>query len=416
MAEQAETLLSNEAPDDGLLGQEPKDLPRWDAPAVVGGAGIELRQVDLGNAGERKAFLDVSDVVQAGDPNYISPLRMERMRFLDTRKNPALAALDVCALIATRDGKPAGRITAHVDRAYNDYHGAKLGWFGFFECVDDPAVASALLDRAVRWVRERGMEQIIGPNNFTTNHQVGLLVENFARPAMVEMTYNPSYYERLITGYGFGKAKDLLAYWIDVSPGLDDPKVRRFHDVSEKVKKRYGLSLRGARMSDFDAEVARLFGLYNATWQKNWGFVPVEEAEFANIARDLKQIIVDELVLIVEDREGKPVAFSVTLPNVNEVMPKNGRLFPFGWWRLLTGMKSIKTARLFTLGVVPGYRKRGIEAMMCIETALRAKRLGYSAGEIGWTLEDNVLINRTVESFGGRLDRRYRLFGLQISP
>lgn len=400
--------------DSRWLGQEPRNLPRWTGPAVAASPAVELVELDLGRRADRKTFLDAGDAVQQGDLNYISPLRLERMRFLDTRENAALASLDVCALVARRDGKLVGRVTAHIDRAYNDYHQARLGWFGFFDCIDDVGVAHALLDRAVSWVKERGMQQIIGPNNFTTNHQVGMLVENFARPPMVEMTYNPSYYERLVTSYGFGKAKDLLAYWIDVSAGLEDAKIRRFHQVSEKVRERYGLNLRGARMTDFEAEVARLFGLYNATWQKNWGFVPVTEAEFKNIARDLKQIVVDELVLIVEDRAGTPVAFSVTLPNVNELMPKNGRLFPFAWWRLLTGMKRIKTARLFTLGVVPGHRKRGIEAMLCIETALRANRLGYTAGEIGWTLEDNVLINRTVESFGGQLDRRYRLFGLDI--
>jgi GNAT superfamily N-acetyltransferase len=396
-----------------LFGAPPKDLPKWQPPELAHGD-VRVELVDLSQSRERKRFLDVADAVLSEDPNFISPLRMERMKFLDTGKNPALAALEIQAMVATRGGKLLGRITAHIDRAYNEHHGVKVGWFGFFDSIDDRAVAHALLDKAVRWVKERGGTEIIGPNNFTTNHQTGLLVENFARPATVEMTYNASYYEALVTSYGFGKAKDLLAYWIDVSPGLADPKIKRFYDVSEKVKKRYGLSIRGARLSDFEKEVALLFGLYNDTWQKNWGFVPVNEAEFRQIASDLKQIVVGDLVLIVEDRAGKPVAFSVTLPNVNEIMPKNGRLFPFAWWRLLTGMKRIKTARLFVLGVAPGHRKHGVEAMLCIETALRASRLGYSSGEIGWTLEDNLLVNRAVESFGGRLDRRYRLFGLEL--
>jgi GNAT superfamily N-acetyltransferase len=143
--------------------------------------------------------------------------------------------------------------------------------------------------------------------------------------------------------------------------------------------------------------------------------VPVSEAEFASIAADLKQIIVEDLVLIVEDEHKTPIAFSITLPNINEVMPKDGRLFPFGWWKLLTGMKKIRYARLFALGVVPGFRNRGVESLLCIETALRAKQRGMWGGEIGWTLEDNLLINRTVESFGGKLDRRYRLLGAKLS-
>jgi GNAT superfamily N-acetyltransferase len=185
--------------------------------------------------------------------------------------------------------------------------------------------------------------------------------------------------------------------------------------VSEKAKARYGLRIRGVDMTRFDEEVARLFELYNGSWQRNWGFVPVSEPEFKAIARDLRHVVEPSLVLVVEDKAGTPVAFSVTLPNVNEIMPRDGRLFPLGWWKLLTGRKRIRYARLFTLGVMPSHRKRGVESLLCIDTALRARDLGMAGGEIGWTLEDNVLINRTVESFGGRLDRRYRLFGLTLT-
>jgi hypothetical protein len=191
--------------------------------------------------------------------------------------------------------------------------------------------------------------------------------------------------------------------------------MKRYFDVSEKVKKRYGLRIRSARMADFENEVARLFRLYNESWQKNWGFVPVSEAEFKTIAADLKQIIIDSLVLFVEDKDGKPVAFSVTLPNVNAVMPKNGRLFPFGWFKFLTGLKKVKQARLMVLGVLPGHRQKGVEGILCIETALRARELGMIGGEIGWTLEDNVPVNRAAETFGAALDRRYRLLGLDLT-
>lgn len=402
--------------EDYRLGAPPKDLPPVEpAPAtrVSRHPGVEIVTLDLAQKRDRSRFLDVADRIQGSDPNYIAPLRMERMKFLDA-KNPALGALEMQVMVARQRGRDVGRITAHIDRAYDAYHGTKVGWFGFFESIDDPVVAHALLGAAVTWVKNRGATEIIGPNNFTTNHQVGLLVENFDRPPFVEMTYNPPYYERLIRAYGFGKAKDLLTWFIDVRDGTEDPKMRRYFEMSEKVKKRYGLTIRGARMSDFEAEVALLFRLYNESWQKNWGFVPVSEPEFKSIAADLKQIIVESLVLIVEDSEHKPVAFSICLPNINEVMPKNGRLFPFGFWKLLTGMKKIKYARLFALGVIAAQRRRGVESLLCIETALRAKKLGMWGGEIGWTLEDNVLINRTVETFGGKLDRRYRLLGLSL--
>ena len=416
-SQQVDTAKKARSGDDYRFGAPPKDLPKLHpAPperATQRGK-VRIETINLANKAQRKRFLDVADAIQGRDPNFISPLRMERMKFLDTRHNPALAQIDMRVMIAVRDGRDVGRITAHVDRAYDAEHGVKAGWFGFFESIDDRQVAHALLADATEWVRLRGATDIIGPNNFTTNHQVGLLVENFSRPPFIEMTYNPAYYERLISSFGFGKAKDLLVWWIDVTKGTDDPRLKRFYDVSQKVQKRYGLTIRNVRLANFDAEVATVFRLYNDTWQKNWGFVPVSESEFKTIASDFRQIIVEDMVLIVEDKHKKPVAFSVTLPNINEVMPKNGRLVPFGWWKLLTGMKSIRTGRLILLGVAPGHRQHGVESMLCIETALRATRVGWTSGEIGWTLEDNVMINRAVETFGGHIDRRYRLLGIDL--
>lgn len=410
------------ASEDYRFGAPPQRLPKLQpAPSTRqhSRGNVQVVQIDLARKADRKRFLDVADTIQRGDPNYIAPLRMDRMKFLDTGKNHALAPIEMCVMIATRDGRDVGRITAHVDRAYDAYHQTKAGWFGFFESIDDTLVAHALLDDAVKWVQARGAYEIIGPNNFTTNHQCGLLVENFDRPPFVEMTYNPRYYERLITSYGFDRAKDLLTFFIDVTPGTEDPKMKRYYELSEKVKKRYGLRVRQPDLSRFEAEVGVVFNLYNESWQRNWGFVAVREAEFKALAEDLKQVIVADLIQIVEDKHGKPVAFSVTLPNVNEVMPKDGRLWPFGWLKLLTGLRKVKQgktkhARLMVLGVIPGYRQRGVEGLLCIETALRARALGIEGGEIGWTLEDNTPINNTVAAFGGKLDRRYRMFGLDL--
>lgn len=416
LTEQESTSQASATTEAHPFGKPPKDLPSaYTVPStrVTDRAGVRIETIDLAKKSDRAKFLDMVYDIYRDDPHYITPLRMERMKFLDTAHNAALKSLDMKVMLAYRGDRVVGRITSHIDRAYNEYHGVNAGWFGFFECIDDRHVAHALFDEAVQWAREKGATEIIGPNNFTTNHQIGLLAENFSRPAMIEMTYNPAYYESLITSFGFGRAKDLYAWWIDVSKGIEDPKIARFHRLSEKVKKRLGVTIRGADMSRFEEEVAMIFELYNGSWQKNWGFVPVSKEEFATIAKDLKQIIVDSLVLIVE-HEGKPVGFSVTLPNVNEVMPRNGKLFPFGWYKLLTGMKSVKSARLFTLGILPTHRKRGLESLLCIETALRTKELGIPGGEIGWTLEDNDLINRACESMGARLDRKYRLYGLNL--
>lgn len=399
------------------FGQPPRDLPRHlPAPAarVVDRGDVRVERVDLARRRDRRRFLAVADAIQGGDPNYIAPLRLERMRFLDPGRNPAFAQLEIAALVATRGGRDVGRVTAHVDRAYDAFHGVHVAWFGFFEAVEDRRVAHALLDEAVAWAKARGASEIVGPCNFTTNHQVGLLVENFDRPPCVEMTYNPPWYADLVASYGFGKAKDLLAWWIVTEQGTDDPKMRRYFEASERARARYGIRVRPIDMKDFAAEVARCFRLYNATWERNWGFVPVTEAEFAAIAHDLKPVVDPSLVLVAEDRQGEPIGFTVCLPDMNEVMPRNGRLFPLGWWRLLTGRRSIQWARLFALGVLPAWRRKGVEALLAIQVALRAKERGIRGGETGWTLEDNVLINRTIESFGARLDRRYRLYGLDL--
>jgi GNAT superfamily N-acetyltransferase len=398
------------------FGAPPKDLPPLDPPSptrIVDTTGVRLERVDLGVAADRARFLDMALPLYAGDPNYVPPLRMERMKFLDPGHNRAFKNLDVRPILAVQDGKVVGRMTAHIDRAYDAYHGSKTGWFGFFECVDDKKVAHAMLADGVAWLRERGATEVFGPNNFTTNHTCGLLVENWDRIPYIEMTYNPRYYEALLTSFGLAKAKDLFAWWIDVSQGLENEKVARVARIAERIKKREGITIRTGNMADFRAEVARLFSIYNQAWEKNWGFVQIDKDEFDIVADDLKQVVRPELVLFIE-LEGRPVAFACTIPNINELMPRNGRLFPFGWWKLLTGMKKIKYARLVTLGVIPEYRKRGLEALLFVETVVQAKKLGMNGGEIGWTLEDNTLINRAIESMDGKLDRKYRLYGLTL--
>ena len=184
--------------------------------------------------------------------------------------------------------------------------------------------------------------------------------------------------------------------------------------IAERIKKREGVTVRGLNLKDVEGERKRLFELYVKAWEKNWGFVPVDPAEFEWLTKDLLEIVIPELVIFVE-LEGKVVGFCSTIPNVQEVMPKDGKIFPFGWWKLLTGMKKIKSARLYTLGMLPEFRKRGLESLMFSETVVRAQAVGIINGEIGWTLEDNDLINRAIESMDGRVDRRYRILGLKLS-
>lgn len=379
-----------------------------------GRGGIEVEPLDLGRRRDRHRFLDVSAPIYRGDPHYIEPLRLERMRFLDVRRNAGLCDVEVHALLARRGRTSVGRITAHIDHAYDRMHGAGTGWFGFFESIDDPDVAHALLAAATRWLAAKGAREAIGPMSFNTNQQSGLLVENFDRPPTVEMTYNPPYYERLITSFGFAPLRDLYAWWIDHPDPLANPRVARIARIAERVKRREGVTVRPINMRRFAEECAMLFAIYNRAWRRNWGFVPINEAEVEHFARTMKPIGHPELVLILEIG-GRPVGFSLTLPDVNAALPRNGRLLPFGWMTLLMGLRRIPHVRLIALGIEPAYQRRGLESLLFVETALRAHALGIPRGEIGWTLDDNVLINRAIQSMDGRLDRRYRLFRMSLA-
>jgi GNAT superfamily N-acetyltransferase len=395
---------------------KPADVPSFE-PAPPGRmsdfSGVEIKTVDLASRSDRARFIDVADPIYANDPYYIAPLRMHLMKFLDPTKNPAFKNLELRTIIAYQNGKPVGRMTAHVDKNYNDYHQSRSGFFGFFECIDDKKVAHAMISDGVEFLKSKGAEEMFGPMNFSTNHQCGLLVENFSRPPFVEETYNLPYYEELFTTYGFGKAKDLLVWWIDTSDGMESKNRSRILRIAEKIRKRDDVTFRHVELKNAQLEKERIYDIYLAAWQKNWGFVPISKEEFMFLAADLELVLIPELFMFAEVA-GKPVGFCGTLPNINEVLPRNGRLFPFAWWKFFTQRKKVKAARLYTLGVIPEYRKRGLESVMFVETVLRAQKVGIVKGEIGWTLDDNDLINRAIESMDGRLDRRYRILGIRL--
>lgn len=401
--------------DEYPFGAPPKDLPSFENSAserIDDRSGFRIETVDLSVGRDRKRFMNVADPLYKGDPNYIAPLRIDRAKFLNPDKNKAFRYLDVRGFIAVRDGRDVGRLTVQVDHEYERQNGKRVGFFGFFECVDDRRIAHALLDDGLRWLKAQGCVEVFGPANFTLNHQAGCIVDNFSRPPMIEEGYNPRYHQDLYTSFGLGKAKDLYIWWIDLDQGLETPKRRRIAKIADRVRQREGVVLRTGRIEEIDQEIGRIFDIYVQAWEKNWGFAPPLREEFLDLAEPMKQIVIPELALFVEV-EGKPVAFSLTLPNVNEKLPKNGRLFPFGWTRLFN-LKRTEHARLWTLGTIPAFRKRGLESMLFIETVRNCQKHGITGGEIGWTLEDNYLINRAIESMEGRLDRTYRVYGMTL--
>jgi GNAT superfamily N-acetyltransferase len=359
---------------------------------------------------EVTAFIRFPYSIYQGDPNWVAPLEMERRDFLNPKKNPFFEFGEVELFLARRGGQVVGRIAAVKDPHYNEFHGTRWGFFGLFECVNDVGVARALLDTAERWARERGFDTLVGPMNFTTNGDCGLLVEGFDRPPAILMTYNPPYYPALFEACGLAKAKDLWAWELSSSAQPPEKVVR----IAEKIREREGITVRHVRLDDFANEVKRIKAIYNAAWEKNWGFVPMTEAEFDHMAKEMKAVVRPELLLIAEVK-GEPVAFSMTLPDANEALKvANGRLttfgLPIGLVKLALASRRIRRLRLVTLGIKEGYRRRGLDAILYLDTIRTAKQLGYEGGEIGWTLEDNHLVNRAIESMGGKKSKTYRVY------
>ncbi|HSP77889.1 MAG TPA: N-acetyltransferase, partial [Myxococcaceae bacterium] len=356
------------------------------------------------------AFIRFPYTIYQGDPNWVPPLEMERRDFIDPRKHPFFEFGEVELYLARREGQVVGRIAAVNNPRYNEFHGTHVGFFGLFECVNDSGVARALFEAAASWLRAKGFSSVIGPMSYSTNYEVGTLIEGYDTPPAVLMAYNPPYYATLIEACGFSKAKDLYAW--ELSSSVEPPeKVVR---VAEKIRQREGVNVRPVDLRQFDAEVARVKAIYNEAWERNWGFVPMTEGEFDHLAKDLKQMVRPELALLAEVK-GEPVAFALTIPDANEaIKAANGRLtrfgLPIGLVKLLLASRRIRRLRLILLGTKEGYRRRGLDAILYLDTLRKARQLGYEGGEISWTLEDNHLVNRAIESMGGQHSKTYRVY------
>jgi len=358
---------------------------------------------------ERRAFLRLPWRIYKGDTNWVPPLLMQVKQTLNTSKNLFYKRAKIKLFLATRRGEPAGRIAAIVNNAHNDFHGEKAGFFGFFECVDHQATADALLSAAVDWLAGQGVKVFRGPNSPSTNHECALLIDGFDRPPSVMMPYNPPYYADLLERFGLRKAKDVHAYELIVE--RFDPKL---YKLADRLARRGMLEVRSVNVKDFPAEIQLVRGIYNKAWEKNWGFVPVTDEEFEHVAYDMKKILEPSLVLIAF-AGGRPAGFSVSLPNINEPLrTMNGRLFPFGFVKLLKGMKRIRSGRNLLMGVIPEYRKLGLDILMYVRTIEASKMVGWTWGELSWVLEDNLDMRRVLEKMGATVYKTYRFYEMTI--
>ncbi len=390
-------------------GKDASPQSTRDAPAPPGPGGVEICRVTTRRLLDQ--FLKLPQRIYANDPHWVPRLLIEVKEFLDPKRHPFFAHGAAAQLLAVRRGEPVGRILVSDDPAYNAAHATNLGCFGMFESIDDRAVASALLEAAAGWLRDRGRTAIMGPIDYSMNYSCGLLVEGFDTPPRIMMNHNPPYYAPLLEQWGLTKVQDLLAWWFD-----DSRDVRaRWSRLAEWLARRGGVKVRPFRMNDFEAEVKLCNEVYSAATERNWGFVKASDAEFLHLAKQMARITVPEQVLIAEV-DGKPVGFSITLPDLNEaIKPLGGRLttfgLPIGLVRLLFRARRIKTARMMVLDVLEGYRRRGVGELLILRTLDHGRRaLGYTCAELSWTLEDNTAVSRTIESVGARPYKRYRIY------
>ncbi|MGB2869748.1 MAG: hypothetical protein WBD36_14925 [Bacteroidota bacterium] len=348
--------------------------------------------------------------IYEGNPAWVPPLLMDRKKLMDKEKNPFYKHSDAEFFIAERDGQMVGRIAAIVNHNHNKEHHENIGFYGFFESVNDQTVANALFDKAKEYLKSKHVTAMRGPANPSVNDEYGLLVDGFDLSPTVLMPYNPAYYVTLHEKYGFKKVKDLYAYKLSQDTVYSEKFVR----ANSIMKKRNSMEFRPLDMKRFDQEVERIKEIYNKAWAKNWGAVPMTDEEIEAMAADLKPIVVPDLVLFAESK-GKTIGFALSLPDINIALKynKKGFLLP-GLYHLFTKKKHIDTVRIIVLGVLPEYVNSGAAGVLFYETAVRAKKLGYQYGEAGWVLEDNVRMNLAAEAMQGKVVKTYRLYELPL--
>lgn len=373
----------------------------------------DVQVVEVESASQLKAFIAYPNKLYAGDRNYVAPLFEERSEFFDQKNNPFYRQARVKLFLAMRGNEVVGRVASCVNFVHNEFHQEKTGFFGFLDTPDDADIAARLLKVVMITLKKEGMERMRGPMNFSTNHEIGFLIDGFDSPPTIMMTYNKPYQCQVAEKFGLKKSMDLLAYKVT----KETIQLDRLRPVMDRAMRRAEVTVRHLRMNEFDTEVDRINDVYNQAWSLNWGFVPMDKAEFAYMAKTMKQLVEPELVQIAEHK-GKPVAFAMALPDINQALIHlNGSLYPFGLFQLLWHTKvrnKINGVRFLTMGVAPEFQRRGIDSLLYLREAEEGMKLGYEWAEFSWILETNSLMIAALTQLGAWQIKKYRILEMPL--
>ncbi len=361
---------------------------------------------------DKKAFIGVTRRIYADDPHWVQPLTWERLGHLNAAKNPFLRPIEASYWLVLFDGEPVGRISAQVNRAHLARHDDATGHFGFLEAIDDEEVFDLLLETAATWLRLRGMARMMGPFSLSINDETGTLVNGFDTPPSMMMPHGRPYYDARLHEQGLAKAKDLIAYHIDMTVPLPAAATR----LIERARRAGGLVVRPLDMRRYVDEIRLICAIFNDAWAENWGFIPFGDAEAHYLAHNIRPLV-DGSWFAIAELDGEPAAMTVTLPNLNEAIADlDGRLLPFGWARLLWRLKvmGVKTGRMPLMGLKRRWHGtlKGTAAALGVIDAVRAAHAGrgVTGGELSWVLEDNAAIQRIIEAVGAVPYKTYRVY------
>ena len=360
---------------------------------------------------ERKQFLEFPYSHYENDEHWIPPLRMEQKKLIDKEKNAFYNNGNIAMFLAEQNGKVCGRIAAIEDHRFNDFHDSNIGFFGFFECIDDESVAKLLFKVATDWLAEKGYTDVLGPSNPSMMDEIGILIDGFQFDPSIMMPYHKPYYDKLIKSAGMEKEMDMFAFRVTQETVSFD----RMYRAEEIVKRRYPrLRIREVDMKNIEQEVETVREIFNQAWKDNWGFIPLTKEELASTANDFKMIL-DPKVAHIAEIAGEPIAFSIALPDLNQALKKiDGKLFPFGIFKLLWHKRNINRIRTALMGVMPQYQGKGIDALLHKEAILNGREVGYKSSELSWVLETNTNMIRVAERLGAKIEKTYRMYRKEL--